>query len=133
MKGHVRVGCSGWQYKHWMGDFYPDGLPVSRWFEHYTQTLDTVEINNIHDMHGSASGTIVVGPFIYARFHYGTHKYGGRYEDRRLHEWADWLAARSFDGLDVFAYFNNDVGGHAPRDAVRLRERILLRLPSPRA
>jgi uncharacterized protein YecE (DUF72 family) len=24
----------------------------------------------------------------------------------------------------VFAYFNNDIGGHAPRDAVRLREMI---------
>jgi uncharacterized protein YecE (DUF72 family) len=24
----------------------------------------------------------------------------------------------------VFAYFNNDAGGHAPRDAVRLRQRI---------
>jgi len=27
-------------------------------------------------------------------------------------------------GLDVFAYFNNDVGGHAPRDAMRLRNRV---------
>jgi uncharacterized protein YecE (DUF72 family) len=24
----------------------------------------------------------------------------------------------------VFAYFNNDTGGHAPRDAVRLRQKI---------
>ena len=24
-------------------------------------------------------------------------------------------------GTDVYAYFNNDVGGYAPRDAVRLR------------
>jgi uncharacterized protein YecE (DUF72 family) len=24
----------------------------------------------------------------------------------------------------VFAYFNNDSGGHAPRDAVRLRQKI---------
>jgi uncharacterized protein YecE (DUF72 family) len=24
-------------------------------------------------------------------------------------------------GREVFAYFNNDVGGHAPRDAVKLR------------
>jgi hypothetical protein len=28
----------------------------------------------------------------------------------------------------VFAYFNNDVGGHAPRDAVRQRERLDARL-----
>jgi uncharacterized protein YecE (DUF72 family) len=27
------------------------------------------------------------------------------------------------DGLHVFAYFNNDTGGHAPRDAVRCGKR----------
>jgi hypothetical protein len=30
--------------------------------------------------------------------------------------------------MDVFAYFNNDTAGHAPRDAVRLRDRIHVRL-----
>jgi uncharacterized protein YecE (DUF72 family) len=30
--------------------------------------------------------------------------------------------------MDVYAYFNNDVGGHAPRDAVRLRERLAARV-----
>ena len=38
--------------------------------------------------------------------------------------WAHWLAAGIGDGLSVFAYFNNDTGGHAPRDAVRLRDRV---------
>src|SRR5918999_5766934 len=42
----IRVGCSGWQYKHWRGDFYPAELPVSRWFGHYARVFDTVEINN---------------------------------------------------------------------------------------
>ena len=28
------------------------------------------------------------------------------------------------EGQSVFAYFNNDTGGHAPRDAVRLREKL---------
>src|SRR3954463_10165033 len=42
----VRVGCSGWQYKHWRGDFYPADLPATRWFEHYATRFDTVEINN---------------------------------------------------------------------------------------
>src|SRR4029079_10973524 len=41
-----RVGCSGWQYKHWRGDFYPARLPQARWVEHYAKTFDTVEINN---------------------------------------------------------------------------------------
>src|SRR5687768_14296401 len=42
----VRVGCSGWQYKHWRGDFYATGLPQKRWFDHYASVFDTVEINN---------------------------------------------------------------------------------------
>jgi uncharacterized protein YecE (DUF72 family) len=28
------------------------------------------------------------------------------------------------DGRQVFAYFNNDAGGHAPNDAIRLRRAI---------
>jgi uncharacterized protein YecE (DUF72 family) len=244
---NVRVGCSGWQYKHWRGDFYPAGLPASRWFAHYALSFDTVEINNsfyrlppaetfakwreqapshfvyavkasrflthmkklkdpddplmrffdnacqlgprlgpvlyqlpprwplnldrfevflralprhyrhvvefrdtswydervyerlrrhgvalcLHDMHGSATGKLIVGPFIYVRFHGGTQKYGGRYSDERLEEWAHWLTARAREGMPVFAYFNNDTGGHAPRDAVRLRQRIFERLYPP--
>src|SRR5512140_1973108 len=42
----VRVGCSGWQYRHWRGDFYPADLPQSRWLEYYAAHFDTVEINN---------------------------------------------------------------------------------------
>ena len=79
-------------------------------------------------MQGSATERLVVGPFVYVRFHHGTVKYGGRYADDRLDDWAEWLAARSAEGLDVFAYFNNDTGGHAPRDAARLRDRILRRI-----
>jgi uncharacterized protein YecE (DUF72 family) len=78
----------------------------------------------LHDMDGSASERILVGPFVYVRFHHGTKKYGGRYSDARLDDWAEWLSAHAGEGLDVFAYFNNDAGGHAPRDAVRLRQRM---------
>ncbi|MCE5277929.1 MAG: DUF72 domain-containing protein [Planctomycetaceae bacterium] len=45
-KGEFRVGTSGWQYDHWAEIFYPRGLPKSRWFEHYAQHFDTVEVNN---------------------------------------------------------------------------------------
>ena len=237
----IRVGCSGWQYKHWRGDFYPAEFPTGRWFEQYARTFDTVEINNsfyrwpaaetfgkwrdqappgfryavkasrflthmkklkdpeepiqrtfenvehlgrhlgpvlyqlpprwglnldrledfllalpkkrkhavefrdpswyvqpvfdllrqhgvalcLHDMQGSSTGKLTVGPFVYVRFHFGTQKYGGRYDDARLDEWAEWLAEQARAGRPVFAYFNNDTGGHAPRDAVRLRDRIL--------
>jgi uncharacterized protein YecE (DUF72 family) len=42
----VRVGCSGWNYRHWRGAFYPDRLPVKAWFAHYAEQFETVEINN---------------------------------------------------------------------------------------
>jgi len=40
------VGCSGWQYRDWRGVVYPRELPQSRWFEHYQQLFDTVELNS---------------------------------------------------------------------------------------
>lgn len=39
------VGCSGWFYWRWRGDFYPDALPTSAWFAHYASSFETVEIN----------------------------------------------------------------------------------------
>jgi uncharacterized protein YecE (DUF72 family) len=39
------IGCSGWNYRHWRGLFYPSELPASRWLEHYAETFDTVEVN----------------------------------------------------------------------------------------
>ncbi len=43
--GTVRIGCSGWNYKHWRGVVYPPGLPERRWLDHYATLFDTVEIN----------------------------------------------------------------------------------------
>ncbi len=39
------VGCSGWFYWHWRGDFYPSDLPTQKWFEHYARRFKTVELN----------------------------------------------------------------------------------------
>jgi uncharacterized protein YecE (DUF72 family) len=75
----------------------------------------------LHDMRGSATGRERVGPVVYVRFHGATGHYGGSYSDRRLREWADWLLAQHRSGTDVYAYFNNDIGGHAPRNALTLR------------
>ena len=41
-----RVGTSGWQYRDWRGDFYPEKLPQRLWLEHYASVFDTVEVNN---------------------------------------------------------------------------------------
>jgi uncharacterized protein YecE (DUF72 family) len=42
----VRVGCSGWNYKHWReGVFYPPRLPPKEWLTYYARFFDTVEVN----------------------------------------------------------------------------------------
>ena len=42
----VRIGCSGWNYRHWRnGVFYPPRLPASKWLQYYARHFDTVEVN----------------------------------------------------------------------------------------
>ena len=83
----------------------------------------------VHDMAGSASGKTSVGPFVYARFH-GTSKYSGSYPQATLESWADWMSERAQSGAQIYAYFNNDTGGQAPKDAARLREALGRRIPT---
>jgi uncharacterized protein YecE (DUF72 family) len=45
-RGTIRIGCSGWNYEHWRGRFYPEEAPPKQWFELYAKVFDTVEINN---------------------------------------------------------------------------------------
>jgi uncharacterized protein YecE (DUF72 family) len=42
----VRIGCSGWQYRDWRGELYPEGLGQARWLERYAGVFDTVEVNS---------------------------------------------------------------------------------------
>jgi len=41
----LHVGTSGWAYPEWRPEFYPAGLPQSRFLEHYGQVLSACEIN----------------------------------------------------------------------------------------
>lgn len=42
----IRIGTSGWSYRHWRsGAFYPAGLPQRRELEYLAERLDSVEIN----------------------------------------------------------------------------------------
>jgi uncharacterized protein YecE (DUF72 family) len=74
-----------------------------------------------HDMPGSASPRLAVGPVAYVRFHGGEGKYRGRYPDERLLDWADWMRDQARSGRAVWAYFNNDAEAHAIHDALTLR------------
>lgn len=232
--GHIRIGTSGWNYEHWRGLFYPEGLPQSEWFPHYARHFRTVEINNTF-YHQPDDGTFddwrkqapddfvysvkanrylthlkhlkdaekplrnflsgvrrlracggpvlyqlpphwnrhlerlegflrilpsdfdhvfefrnrdwlgeptyelldqygaslcvhdllrrhprrTTGGVVYLRFHGSGRKYGGRYRKRSLRSWASWIRDVA-DGRDVYAYFNNDEGGHSVADAGRL-------------
>lgn len=39
------IGCSGWNYRHWEGVFYPPTVPKSKWLQYYAAIFNTVEIN----------------------------------------------------------------------------------------
>ena len=45
LEASAYVGCSGWFYWKWRGQFYPTDLPTSDWFNHYAKQFVTVEIN----------------------------------------------------------------------------------------
>lgn len=65
--------------------------------------------------------------FTIVRFHHGTRGRRGNYSERELHDWAARIDALGRNA-DVFAYFNNDWEGFAPRNALRLRG-LLARQP----
>ena len=235
-----RVGCSGWQYRHWKGDFYPGDLPQRMWLEYYARHFNTVEVNNsfyrlppegvldswrartprsfrfavkasrflthmkklkdpdepvarlfsrarelrtklgpvlyqlpaqfprnierlssfldvlprgvkhaiefrdpgwyddevmkllrrrhvalcLHDMPGSIPPRVTTARFTYVRFHGATGRYDGAYSTEALDDWAEWLIANA---RAAFIYFNNDIGGHAPRDARKMIDLLAAR------
>jgi uncharacterized protein YecE (DUF72 family) len=235
----LRVGTSGWQYKHWKGRFYPKDLPTANWLDFYARYFDTVELNNpfyrqpetktfekwrrsvpddfvyavklnrfithikrlnvdrnsIERSYGTMAGlgpklavvlvqlpprmrfdlertdrffrmvaprrrrhavepregswfteaalaflgrreiALVIGEtphwpthlavtadFVYVRFHGPGRRYASNYEDDALRQWAERMKGWRAEGRDVFAYFNNDEMGYAPKNALRLRE-----------
>jgi uncharacterized protein YecE (DUF72 family) len=48
--------------------------------------------------------------------------YAGCYSDDELQRWANRIAQWDREGRDVWVYFNNDLGGHAVRNALTLQE-----------
>ena len=78
----------------------------------------------VHDMPGSKSERVAVGPLAYVRFHGGQGKYWGRYSDEGLLGWTDWILDQSRAGRAVWCYFNNDIHGHAIHDAQTLKSMV---------
>jgi uncharacterized protein YecE (DUF72 family) len=42
----IRIGTSGYSYKHWVGRYYPEGTKGADMLPHYLHDFDTVELNN---------------------------------------------------------------------------------------
>lgn len=239
MHGSVRIGTSGWHYKHWLGLFYPRELPAKDMMQFYAQHFDTVEINNsfyrlptakafdswrensppnflfalkgsrfithmkklkdpeiattkffmgaerlheklgpilfqlppnwrvdlerlsgflnalpkehryafefrdvswlipdvyellrehdtafcIHDLAGQQSPIEVTASFTYVRFHGpSSAKYAGSYTISALRQWADRIKVWRKKLAIVYVYFNNDIGGHAAKNALELKK-----------
>jgi len=238
MAGSVRIGTSGWHYKHWLGLFYPEKLPAGEMLAFYGRHFDTVELNNtfyhlpspstfdswregspekflfavkgsrfithmkklkdpvsstkkffagaerlqsklgpilfqlpprwhldlqrlaqflealpkenryafefrdqswhvpevyqllhrrnaafcIYDFSGTPTPLEITARFAYLRFHGAG--YSGSYSSRALRTWAERIRKWRDERLDVYAYFNNDIGGHAITNAQQLKEML---------
>ena len=54
--------------------------------------------------------------------------YAGSYPDDELRQWADRVSEWHEEGRRVLVYFNNDLGGHAIRNARKLKELLAARV-----
>jgi uncharacterized protein YecE (DUF72 family) len=77
----------------------------------------------INDSNKFPTKTVVTANFAYIRFHGPQKLYASSYSHEELKAWSEqikkWLATK-----DIYSYFNNDMGGHAFRNARELREMI---------
>ncbi|MFQ5825650.1 MAG: DUF72 domain-containing protein [bacterium] len=239
-KMKINIGTSGWIYPHWRGCFYPENLPQKSWFQFYSRSFSTVEINNtfyrlpseraveswqrqapknfiyavkasrfithvkklkepkeglqnfmerinllgehlgpvlfqlpprwrpnlqrfetflktltdfsshlwvfefrqldwfaqdildllmhfkvgfcIHDMAGLDCPKAVTAKYVYLRFHGPSGAYLGRYGQKTLQACAEFIKEQAKKGHEIYAYFNNDLGGAAVEDARTLKE-----------
>ncbi len=62
--------------------------------------------------------------FMYARLHGDEELYASGYTDDALDRWATKISEWTSAGRDVFVYFDNDIKGYAPFDAMKLIERV---------
>ena len=46
MTCEIRIGTSGYHYKHWRGPFYSRNISPNKMLEFYSKHFDTVELNN---------------------------------------------------------------------------------------
>jgi uncharacterized protein YecE (DUF72 family) len=77
-----------------------------------------------HDWHSLAWAEELTANFAYIRFHGTSGRYAGNYPDHLLQDWATKIQSWATRLNHIYVYFNNDVGGHAIRNARSLRAAI---------
>lgn len=96
------------------------------WFN--KEVYDTLKERNIalciYHMPDFQSPIEATASFVYIRFHGTEYLYGGRYSKKELSRWADIMKDFIKNGLDVYAYFNNDAYGYAVMNAGELMEML---------
>lgn len=79
----------------------------------------------IHDLARMQTPLEITADFTYLRFHGpGAAKYAGSYSDKQLTDWADRIREWKKELSAVYAYFNNDIGGHAIWNAQSLKQLV---------
>lgn len=64
----------------------------------------------------------ITADFTYVRLHGPGGRYQGSYNDAELRSWADRIGTLRRSLRAIYVYFDNDEAGHAPRNALRLRQ-----------
>src|SRR5215469_1774603 len=78
----------------------------------------------IHDWREMPWPKELTADFIYIRLHGSGMRWGGNYPDAQLRRWAEAIRSWQPQLKEVFVYFNNDIGGHAIRNAHALRHML---------
>jgi uncharacterized protein YecE (DUF72 family) len=77
-------------------------------------------VHCIHDLGTLQVPLRLTAAASYIRFH-GGRSHSGAYEQSALEQWARRIQEWGRAAVSVYAYFNNDVGGHAVKDAAALK------------
>jgi len=96
------------------------------WFD--SQVYDVLRAHNIafciHDLAGQPSPKVVTSDMIYVRLHGPSGRYEGRYTTQMLAGWAGAFYAWVRQDKEIHCYFNNDMRGYAPANALQLRAMV---------
>lgn len=93
-------------------------------------TPEVVELLRVHDIGLVVADTAgrypfltdVTSDFVYVRMHGDKELYASGYTPEALDGWAARIDGWVRDGRDVYVYFDNDMKGYAPHDALALQQ-----------